>query len=67
MYLPMVRVEGFVTTLPVYVQKYQPGAVVTMYFSALVDKKPISYGVFSSNEISAGKNEITGKGGRVCI
>jgi predicted alpha-1,2-mannosidase len=55
-------IEGFVTTLPVYVQKYQPGAVVTMYFSARVNKKPQSYGVFNGNEITAGKNEITGKG-----
>ena len=60
--LPNGRVEGFVTTLPVYVQKYQPGAEVTMYFSAVVNKKPTSYGVFSGNEVAAGKNEITGKG-----
>ena len=56
------RVEGFVTTLPLYVQKYQPGAEVTMYFSAVLDKKPDSYGVFRGDEISAGKKEIIGKG-----
>lgn len=59
---PDGRIEGFVTTLPVYVQKYQPGGEVTMYFSALVDKKPSAVGVFSGNNITAGKNEITGKG-----
>ncbi|TKC12820.1 glycoside hydrolase family 92 protein [Pedobacter polaris] len=56
------RVEGYVTTLPVYVQKYQPGAEVTMYFSAVLDKKPIAFGVFKGEEISSGKTEITGKG-----
>lgn len=60
--LPDGRIEGYVTTLPVYVQKYQPGGVVTMYFSALVDKKPITYGVFNGNNVTPGKNEITGKG-----
>ncbi len=56
------RIEGYVTTLPVYVQKYQPGGEVTMYFSAIVDKKPQAYGVFSGNNTTAGKKEITGKG-----
>ncbi|WP_205510679.1 GH92 family glycosyl hydrolase [Longitalea arenae] len=60
--LPDGRVEGYVTTLPVYVQKYQPGGEVTMYFSALIDKKPTAFGVFSGNNITAGKNEISGKG-----
>jgi predicted alpha-1,2-mannosidase len=60
--LPDGRIEGFVTTLPVYVQKYQPGAEVTMYFSAVVDKKPSAFGVFRGKEITAGKNEISGKG-----
>ncbi|GAA4302876.1 GH92 family glycosyl hydrolase [Compostibacter hankyongensis] len=59
---PEGSVEGFVTTLPVYVQKYQPGAEVTMYFSAVLDKKPVSYGVFRGKEITAGKSEISGKG-----
>lgn len=56
------RIEGYVTTLPVYVQKYQPGGEVTMYFSALIDKKPTGWGVFNGNEVSAGKKEISGKG-----
>ncbi|MBO9204908.1 MULTISPECIES: GH92 family glycosyl hydrolase [Niastella] len=60
--LPDGRVEGFVTTLPVYVQKYQPGAVITMYFSAVLDKKPESFGVFNGTDITAGKKEITGNG-----
>ena len=56
------RVEGYVTTLPVYVQKYQPGAEITMYFSAMIDKRPETFGVFRGNEVSAGKKEISGKG-----
>ena len=39
-----------------------PVREVTMYFSAVLDKKPSSYGVFNGNNITAGKNEITGKG-----
>src|SRR5687768_9494115 len=46
------RVEGYVTTLPVYVQKYQPGAEITMYFSAVIDKKPNTHGVFRGGEVS---------------
>ena len=60
--LPDGRVEGFVTTLPVYVQKYQPGAEVTMYFSAVIDKKPTAFGVFRGHAVEAGKNEISGQG-----
>jgi predicted alpha-1,2-mannosidase len=56
------RIEGFVTTLPVYVQKYQPGAEVSMYFSAVVDKKPSAYGVFKGTDTRAGIAEETGAG-----
>ncbi|WP_232373171.1 GH92 family glycosyl hydrolase [Pinibacter aurantiacus] len=60
--LPDGRIEGYVITLPVYVQKYQAGAEVTIYFSAVLDKKPTAYGVFRGNEITKGKTEISGKG-----
>lgn len=59
---PDGRIEGFVTTLPLYVQKYQPGADVSMFFSAVVDKKPASFGVFKSSNVRAGATEETGKG-----
>jgi predicted alpha-1,2-mannosidase len=59
---PDGRIEGFVTTLPVYVQKYQPGAEVSMYFSAIVDKKPASFGVFKGTASRAGVNEESGPG-----
>ncbi|WP_346237037.1 GH92 family glycosyl hydrolase [Niabella insulamsoli] len=56
------RVEGWVTTLPVYVQKYQPGAEVTMYFTAELSKRPTSYGIFRGDEIKKGQSECAGKG-----
>jgi predicted alpha-1,2-mannosidase len=60
--MPDGRIEGYVTTLPVYVQKYQAGALVTMYFSAVVDKQPVSAGVFRGTEIMKDKKELTGPG-----
>jgi predicted alpha-1,2-mannosidase len=59
---PDGRIEGFVTTLPLYVQKYQPGAVVSMYFSAVVDKKPAAFGVFKGAASRPGVTEETGSG-----
>ncbi len=59
---PDGRIEGFVTTYPVYVQKYQNGADVKMYFSAVLDKKSKAHGTFKGAEIFAGNDEITGKG-----
>ncbi len=60
--LPDGSVEGWVTTLPVYVQKYQSGAVVTMYFSAVLDKAPSSFGTFNGKDVQAGQREGRGKG-----
>ena len=56
------RIEGFVETYPEYVKKYQTGASVKMYFSADIDKKPESYGIFNKSVAEAGKNEATGQG-----
>ncbi|MBT1685880.1 GH92 family glycosyl hydrolase [Dawidia soli] len=61
------RIEGFVTTLPVYVQKYQPGAEVSMYFSAVVDKKPTAFGVFQGATAKPGAMEQAGKGAGVYL
>ena len=54
------RIEGFVETYPEYVKKYQTGASVIMYFSALTNKKPESFGIFHGTEIEPGKNKATG-------
>ncbi|GAA0558930.1 hypothetical protein GCM10009415_46130 [Chitinophaga japonensis] len=56
------RIEGYVITLPAYVQKYQPGAEVAMFFSAVVDKQPLGYGTFRGDSQTAGSREISGKG-----
>jgi len=56
------RIEGYVITLPEYVKKYQAGADVAMYFSAVVDKKPIAFGTFNKKETRSGAVSIEGEG-----
>ena len=56
------RVEGFVETQPEYVKKYQSGASVKMYFSAVVSRKPESYGIFHGTVAEPGKKEAAGRG-----
>lgn len=56
------RIEGYVTTKPEYVKKYQKEAVVSMYFSAVLDKKPAAFGVFTDSIPVADKQEIKGPG-----
>lgn len=59
---PDGRIEGYVKTMPAYVQKYQQGAEVAMYFSAAVDKEPSSFGTFRGETQTAGAADIRGKG-----
>ena len=40
------RIEGWVITEPEYVKKYQAGATVPLYFSAVVDHEPDAFGTF---------------------
>ncbi|WP_423738119.1 GH92 family glycosyl hydrolase [Chitinophaga caseinilytica] len=56
------RIEGWVITEPEYVKKYQPGATVTLYFSAVPDHDPASWGTFTGNNVHAGKTEVSGVG-----
>ena len=56
------RIEGYVITYPVYVNKYQQGADVRMYFSGKMNKKPASFGSFVKEKINPGKNEEKGLG-----
>lgn len=56
------RIEGYVITIPEYVKKYQAGAEVAMYFSAVLDKKPKEFGVFNKEEKRANQKEISGIG-----
>lgn len=55
-------VEGMVITQPEYVRKYQPGADVPLYFYAVMDKTPESYGVFRGEDIEPGTDSIEGIG-----
>ena len=56
------HIEGFVETYPEYVKKYDTGASVRMFFSAVTDKKPESFGIFHGSQVEPGKNEATGVG-----
>ena len=47
-------IEGYVITLPEYVKKYQPGAEVPIYFSAVMSKKPNSIGTFNGADVHEG-------------
>lgn len=56
------RIEGWVITEPEYVKKYQPGAVVPLYFSAVLDKEPVAYGSFNGADICRDSRKATGVG-----
>ena len=56
------HIEGLVITMPEYVKKYQPGATVPLYFSAVLDRKPESYGSFHGNTQLADAKESKGTG-----
>lgn len=55
-------VEGWVVTRPEYIKKYQPGADQRIYFSAVLDKKAVSCGVFNGNNILEKKTYAHGIG-----
>ena len=56
------RVEGYVITSPVYVNIYQKGADVRMYFSAVLNKKPVQVGTFVKDVVNPGKHQDKGPG-----
>lgn len=55
-------IEGWVITEPEYVKKYQQGATVTLYFSALPDKQPVTYGTFRKEQTYPESRKIDGEG-----
>lgn len=61
------RIEGYVITEPEYVKKYQKGANVKMYFSAVLDKKPTAYGTFKGTNIFRNEKKINGVGAGVFL
>lgn len=60
-------IEGWVITLPEYVKKYQPGAEVPIYFSAVVDKKFTKWGAFNGANVKAGVRTAKGVGAGVYL
>ena len=55
-------IEGWVKTLPAYINKYQHGATLTMYFSAQVDRRPDAVGTFLREETFEGQKKVQGVG-----
>lgn len=56
------EIEGYVITKPEYVKKYQPDAVVPMYFHAWVSKAPKGTRVFIQGQSPKDGKEIKGAG-----
>lgn len=56
------RVEGWVLTEPFYIKKYQPGANLTMYFSAEIGKQPLEFGTFIHDSIVVNSKSVKGIG-----
>ncbi|MGJ1507167.1 GH92 family glycosyl hydrolase [Sphingobacterium siyangense] len=56
------HVWGYVVTNPVYVQKYQQGAQVKMFFFAEINKQPKSFGTFRDSTTFDQHSRIKGKG-----
>lgn len=61
------RIEGWVITEPEYVKKYQAGANVPLYFSAIVDRKPDTFGIFHQNKQEPSIREAKGIGSGVYL
>ena len=56
------RIEGWVITEPEYVRKYQPGANVPLYFSAVLDKTPVGCGAFNGEKVVVDSRTASGVG-----
>lgn len=54
--------EGFVITNPKYVEKYDKGGRVAMYFWGDISKKPLSRGAFTEAGIQQDSSSANGKG-----
>ena len=55
-------IEGWVSTQPKYVSKYDGGSPVKMFFTASLNKVPDAFGTFRYSDIQAGKRSIAGPG-----
>lgn len=61
------HIWGYVVTKPVYVQKYQQEANVTMYFYAALDQTPVAYGAFRDHIQYDGVKSMQGKGAGIYL
>jgi predicted alpha-1,2-mannosidase len=61
------RIEGYVITNPYYVNWYQKGADVRMYFSAVIDKQPKEWGTFVGGETYPNQKQQQGKGAGIYL
>lgn len=56
------KLEGCVVTSPVYVQNYQPGATVPIYFAAELNRRVDQWGVFIRDQVTPGVRTVKGPG-----
>lgn len=56
------KLEGYVITSPAYVNQYQPGAVVPIYFAAELDRRFDRWGGFIKDQVQPGARHIKGPG-----
>ena len=56
------EVEGFVVTHPRYIQTYQPGAAMKMYFVARLDRDASEFGAFNGGDRHPGQSSGFGPG-----
>jgi predicted alpha-1,2-mannosidase len=57
-----LEIEGFVVTHPRYINTYQPGAAMKMYFVARLDRTAASIGTYRGATIHAGQTSLLGPG-----
>jgi predicted alpha-1,2-mannosidase len=54
--------EGFVTTYPAYIKKYDPQGKISMYFYGEISKQATTIGAFNANGVQENSRESKGKG-----
>lgn len=57
---PDGTVEGYLITAPVYVEKYQAGADIRMYFYAVPNKQTQHFGVFQGEKVTKDVRKVNG-------
>lgn len=60
-------IEGYVVTKPEYVKKYQPNAIVNMYFYAKLSKSVENVKTFLRGDVTTSQKEIKGTGACLAV